>query len=358
MNNKNDAEQKDFDPPPLKRRRLTQYSQNEPKEAPQALVTTLTTQGCRLSLKKILSRIDIAVNVSTMGIATGLPQIFGLNVDNIGDIGFPLTQREANTLINVCDKDNNDDNTPQAKAHHLDAKKFRFTHPQWNKGIQRLAQQVALHLGCDRNIDTDKRNYNYNQWHQRSNVIARCDKLLIYAKDRHFVNDKNRDRAPETFARLIIQLPSVFKIKDEQAPLTVEYKGEEYNHYFGMNVRNVDKDENSCKFNIYYAGHYFDLVGKVNEIKSGYRIVVIYNLCWQGDMNIIPSIERFEQPENELRAIIEAWNNNKNDNKVIGINLKHSYEKDELLEDGSAALIGADFERIYLLQRALDTIPV
>lgn len=350
--------QVEMDEPPHKRRRLMQDEHNSvstcdgDEKTDKQQQPILTTADCQESFETVLSRINVngLANVTSSGIATSLPNICGLNINGIGNISLPLSESDVSGFIDVCEKvsygkelkTTTDEFQNVTKSYQLNADKFNFTNPKWNLGIQQLTQQIGIEMGYAGDNDREP------------NVVSQCHKLLIYEKNGHFIDDRDTEKLEGTFARLIIQLPCIFTVTNQQALLIVKHKNKEYKHYFGTNAH---KEEDSCKHNIYYASYYCDLVNKVNEIESGYRVVVIYNLCWQGDIKMMPSA-RVEDSIRQLQEIIRQWNENKKDNGVIGISLEHSYTESELSKKGILALKGVDFERISILKQAANMLTV
>jgi hypothetical protein len=95
-------------------------------------------------------------------------------------------------------------------------------------------------------------------------------KLLIYEKEGKFAEHKDTEKEENMFGTLIVQLPSVFTGGD----LVV-------NHLKSSKVFNNSTTGSSthCKF----VAHYASCPHELKEVTSGYRAVLVYSLCWEGN---------------------------------------------------------------------------
>ena len=220
-------------------------------------------------LNEIFDKIEQAADLTVGGKSNSLPLIPGLYVKNIGEIPLPICSEQLNKLLLKATKSSygnglktgNDESV--RKSHELTADQFHFNNPEWNKKIKSIFEYIAIKLGCCPENVKYVHGYPY--------------KLLIYQKDGHFIQHRDTQKADGMFATLIIQLPSKYKVIDNKPILTVKHKDDVYNYYFGTN-------KTDCEYNIYYAAHYCDLVHKINRIKSGVRISITYNICWEGQI--------------------------------------------------------------------------
>ena len=155
------------------------------------------------------------------------------------------------------------------------------------------------------------------------NIKGHCYKLLIYGKDGHFLQHRDTQKLDGMFATLIIQLPCKYEVVDNKPILTVKHKDYVYNYYFGSNTDTIKQNNYDCEYNIYYAAHYCDLMHEINKIKSGIRMAVTYNICWEGPKNIMPSISNIDKIATDIDNVLKSWD--PTDRCPIAIKLDHLY---------------------------------
>ena len=95
--------------------------------------------------------------------------------------------------------------------------------------------------------------------------------MLIYKEGGHFLKHRDTEKEKQMFATLIIQLPSVHKGGE-----LVVYE----NNGRSKKVIDFGQKENKNEFSMYFAAHYADLEHELLEVKSGYRLALVYSLCW------------------------------------------------------------------------------
>lgn len=212
-------------------------------------------------LNEKLKQVPKSGDYSVHGFATELPPYPGLEIKNVGPIGLPLTDCQAESLIKISDQapfgkgfdtiyDKNVRDTYQ-----ISADKIKITNPEWNKGLQELVDRVADQLGTHGKCE------------------AKLYKLLLYKSGGHFLKHRDTEKEKNMFATLIICLPC-------------EYTGGQLVVYSNDgNFKRVIDFENT-KYSINYAAHYADLEHELLEVKSGYRLVLTYSICWlRGNFN-------------------------------------------------------------------------
>lgn len=127
------------------------------------------------------------------------------------------------------------------------------------------------------------------------------------------------------FATLIIQLPSVFTGGD----LVVKHNTKEKRIKFG-----TKESEFSC----FYAAHYSDCEHELTKIKSGYRMALVYSLCWDGN-GVVPSPP--DIPTNRLASLLQQFDTAA-PNGILAWALDHQYSENSFLNKGVEALKGGD----------------
>jgi hypothetical protein len=73
------------------------------------------------------------------------------------------------------------------------------------------------------------------------------------------------------FGTLIIQLPSVHSGGE-----LIVYE----NNGRSKKVIDFGQKDGKSEFSVYFAAHYADLEHEILEVKSGYRLALVYSLCW------------------------------------------------------------------------------
>ena len=102
--------------------------------------------------------------------------------------------------------------------------------------------------------------------------------MLIYKPGGHFVKHRDSEKDKKMFGTLIIQPPSTHTGGE-----LVVYEAN------GMSNKVIDfgQKENKSKSSVQFAAHYADLEHELLEVKSGYRLALVYSLCWiRGYLNI------------------------------------------------------------------------
>ena len=101
-------------------------------------------------------------------------------------------------------------------------------------------------------------------------VFGKVYKLLIYQSSGKFEEHRDTEKEDNMFGTLIVQLPSVFTGGD----LIVK-------HNKSSRVYN-----NSCpgsSTHCMFVAHYASCLHELKEITSGYRVALVYSLCWDGN---------------------------------------------------------------------------
>ena len=317
------------------------------------------------------------VEFSVGGESNELPPIPGLVIKGIGDVSLPLVENCAVTksVISICQQAPFGKgletvlDTSVRKAWELDPSQFSFTNPNWNSGLERLLHRVMCNLiGCaldeedekrrkeDDNDDDDEEEEEEEEEveekkekeeaiqeqvrHCRaSSFSTRCSpyKLLVYEVGGHFLYHRDTEKEPGMFATMVVQLPS----KCVGGNLVVKHKESTHNHDFGQS-------SGKAPYMAHFAAHYADLEHKVEEITSGVRVAVVYNICWEG-LGPTPSIPLQDTQATLIASILEQWDLTSNEKLVIC--LDHQYT-DRSIRSGVAGLKGTDRNQLKLLLNA------
>lgn len=157
-------------------------------------------------------------------------------------------------------------------------------------------------------------------------VTSKLYKLLFYEPGGHFKPHRDTEKHPGMFATLIIQLPSNFKGGD----LVVKHRCKEKRVQFSC------KD---AKSSCIYAAHYADCEHELTEIKSGYRMALVYSLCWDGN-GVVPSPP--DLPTSNLAGFLGNVVDVVPHPGIVAWGLDHQYSRKSFLDKGVKALKGGD----------------
>lgn len=275
----------------------------------------MVSDDIRKNLLKVLRQIHTKTSseFAVGKVSTDLTTTPGIKITNYGPLSLPVTEATIGDLrkhfhqapyglgeATIIDKNVRD-------SYQLDPEKFEISNARFHLGVQKLVQQVKLELGCSNN-----------------NVTSKLYKLLLYEPGGHFKPHRDTEKHPGMFATLIIQLPSIFTGGD----LIVKHNSKEKKIAFG------DKES---EFLCIYAAHYADCEHELTEITSGYRMALVYSLCWDGN-GVQPSPP--DIPTNELAGLLQ--NLDQLPNPMIAWGLDHHYSKASLLDIGAQTLKGGD----------------
>eukprot|EP01084_Bolivina_argentea_P304406 525680_1 len=316
-----------------KRRKLNNTDDIKEKE-------TLSTHEIMTQLAKLFENIDEPNDVCICGDNQSLPLIPGLYVNTIGEIPLPICDEQLQKILSI--------NANKQRICELNFDQFHFKNPQWNNQIQTLVHSVGKNLGCDNDSITF--------------VEANCGKLIIYNKDTDFDFDmKTTQQADDKiiFAKLIVQLPSKYIMTNDKPVLEITHEDDVYTFGFGSTI---DKPSDShsieaewltgygkCRYDIYYASYLANnkLVKQRHKIKNGTRVVVTYNLYWNGPINIMPTISDFSI-SNAIDNILCKWDKNAHcplaiysENEYVMEGLKES----QFVHDNNLIFFTASVER-------------
>ncbi len=120
-------------------------------------------------LLDLVDKIDRPADFCTSGqCQNALP---GLAVDQLGDIGLPLSAAEAKRLIKVCKQAPYGKGTETVvdtkvrKVWELDPEHFSLTNPKWNNAVASVLRKIEDELGLP-----------------KKSLAAHLYKLLLYEK--------------------------------------------------------------------------------------------------------------------------------------------------------------------------------
>jgi hypothetical protein len=265
-------------------------------------------------------------NAGTFSASGKLDPVFpGLIIKNVGEISLPLSENQAEKIIQQCEQapfgrgeetivDTNVRNVWQISPETLE-----FTNPQWDLVIANACKDVAKQLGlsdCKINFELYK--------------------VLVYAKGSFFQEHRDTEKIPNMFATMVVNLPSTH----EGGELIVRHAGESNQYSFA----------GKSKFYPEFAAFYADCYHEVKPIHSGYRLSLIYNLAIIGRAEQ-PLLSQQAEITDQVDAYIQKWSQSKSDNPVLTYLLDHSYSEQNL---SIANLKNNDFAKASILLKSAE----
>ena len=191
----------------------------------------------------------------------------GLEVQGVGEIGFPVNVLEVQEMIKVAHK------APFGKgaetvldenvrsAWEINPDRFSLNNSDWSAFLNQVIEQIKPDLGLE----------GYT-------ISANIYKLLIYEEGDFFLAHRDSEKEKGMFGTLIIGLPS-------------RHTGGELHVRFDGKTETIDFSEPAGKYQIPYAAFYADCEHEITPVTSGYRVCLVYNLVQQTDKDKIKPYE-------------------------------------------------------------------
>ncbi|MEM6698516.1 MAG: 2OG-Fe(II) oxygenase [Bacteroidota bacterium] len=178
----------------------------------------------------------------------------GLEVEGVGELGFPLPPILTKSLIKVAHK------APFGKgsetvldenvrsAWEIDEDELTFNNEDWELFLNRILASIKRDLGiADREVE------------------ASLYKMLIYEEGDFFLPHQDSEKEPGMFGTLVVGLPS-------------KHTGGEIHVRFGGEEEVVDFSPAASDYKIPYVAFYADCEHEIKKVTSGYRVCLVYNL--------------------------------------------------------------------------------
>lgn len=216
---------------------------NEPPLRPNSIATKLLD---------VVQGIDRPAEFCTSG---QCPSVLpGLVVEQIGDIGLPLSAAEAKRLIKICKQAPYGKGTETVvdtkvrKVWELDPKHFLLKNPKWETMLESVLREIESRLGL-----------------KNKTLAAHLYKLLLYEKGGFFLPHRDGEKIDRMVATLVINLPS----KHTGGELVVMHQGQQKVISMPGAASGLEAD---------YAAFYADCQHEVKPLLSGHRLCLTYNL--------------------------------------------------------------------------------
>ncbi|CAD6885701.1 unnamed protein product [Tilletia controversa] len=284
--------------------------------------------------KALAAAKDESDEFSFGGSADFLPPVPGLFIEGVGKVALPLIdEQQAEKIVKICEPtpsepelDTHVDNSIRS-CWQLDSSKVKLQHPGWAAGIQKAESFIAEKFIV-----------------AGTPITLHLRKLLLQKADGALAKHRDTEKEDRTFATMIIQLPSAHK----GGQLQVFNDGSEdpVIHDFGAAA-------GTAEYQCNYAVHYADAEHAVQPITEGYRLALVYSVCWpDNSTQAAPPVSREKQApmRKALAELADA-------NRDFHYYFEHAYTPKSISELGVGSLKGQDRARVATLRTANDGLP-
>ncbi|HEY2412127.1 MAG TPA: 2OG-Fe(II) oxygenase [Pirellulaceae bacterium] len=191
--------------------------------------------------------------------ARSLPPVLpGLEVNDVGTIGTPISAADAKRLIAKATQapygrgEETIVDTNVRRVWQLEPSQFRLENREWDAQIAAIVEAASQDFGI------------------QQKVRAELYRLLIYEPGSFFAPHRDTEKSEQMFATLVVCLPS----RHTGDALIVRHDGQ---------TRRIDFGSKEGQFKTQYAAFYADCEHEIEPVESGYRICLIYNLATVGE---------------------------------------------------------------------------
>ncbi len=274
-----------------------------------------------------LAKIDRPSTFCTTGSSSAV--LPGLDVDEMGTIGLPLTIKQAKELKRQCEQapygkgEDTIVDTRVRRVWRLSPDRFSLTNPAWKAFLQETVAKVQTELGLE-----------------GQQLKPHLYDLLLYETGSFFLPHRDGEKLDRMVATLVVALPSAH----EGGKLIVRHEGQK---------EVVDFAGKEGRFQVQYAAFYADCEHEVKPLRSGYRLCLVYNLVLaksqkprRGKPIGAPrSLEHIAA----IKDILSDWAGGTEAPRKLAVTLEHRYSRDGLAWD---ALKGVDRAKARVLAEA------
>ncbi|MDP9442748.1 MAG: hydantoinase B/oxoprolinase family protein [Actinomycetota bacterium] len=221
-----------------------------PRVAPETTVTTVARDRLATLLREVTAPGSFSAQ------RTARVDDLHLEVRGVGQVALPVADTQAKSLCRVGRpaRYGRGELTlldPRVRdTWEIPKSRVKLDKREWNKTLLPVLQSLRADLGLPSGCE----------------LKAELHSMLVYAPGQFFVPHQDSEKADAMVGSLVVTLPSSFK----GGALVVEHGG-------------VTATYRSSKKSISFVAFYADCRHQVQPIKSGYRIVLTYNLLLKGD---------------------------------------------------------------------------
>ncbi len=256
------------------------------------------------------------------------PELPGLEVERIGQVGIPVTAADAKRLIKQASQapygrgEETIVDTGVRRVWQIEPGRFSLQNAQWEPFLGGIIDSVRREFGIGQKVE------------------PKLYKLLIYEKGSFFAPHRDTEKTPGMFATLVVCLPS----RHQGGTLVVGHAGQ---------TAQIDFAGSAAEYRIQYAAFYADCRHEVKPITQGYRICLVYNLAIARSKQQ-PSAPRDGPVVEKVAEVLPRWfADRSNGRDRIVVPLAHQYTEAGL---DPRELKGADRSRADVLFRAADQL--
>ncbi|CAH0390453.1 unnamed protein product [Bemisia tabaci] len=208
----------------------------------------------------------------------------GIQILHHGLIGLPLSSDDAKKIISQAslspfgrgEKTIVDESV--RKCWELNPGQFSLENAEWSKAMKIILDSVTIGLGISAGTE---------------NISAELYKLLLYEPGSFFKPHKDSVKASGMFATLVVCLPS----PHEGGKLILTHDNKKYEFETAATSR----------FSTSYAIWYSDITHEILPIKSGYRLMLTYNLIRKTNF-VVPSYNLARGLVQHLSKLLQQYN--------------------------------------------------
>lgn len=255
------------------------------------------------------------------------PILPGLEIYNVGEIGFPLIPEQATLIRGVSEQapfgkgEQTIVDTNVRRVWQLSPDQFRVKNKAWPDFLSGIVKTVQQELGLE-DLQLEPQLYN----------------LLLYDKDSFFLPHRDGEKIDRMVATLVIVLPSCFA----GGELIVQHEGQQICVDFGA--------QEDCAYKLHFTAFYADCEHEVLPLLDGYRLCLVYNLAVQKGRTV--GIPNNHQYIDQVESILQKWTGQEGTiPRKLVVKLDHQYTQNGLQWD---TLKGLDRTRAQVLRQAAE----
>lgn len=250
-------------------------------------------------LPKLLATVERPGDFYGVG-AVPLP-ILRISIDGVGLLGLPVPAVQAEQLARLAEPapygrgaDTLLDPAVR-KCGQIAPSAVHLDDPAWKPLLQQIVQAAAAALGAE------------------GDVTADLYKLLVYEPGGFFLEHRDTEKQGGMFATLLVVLPSPY----EGGELVVRHRDQEAEIDFDGQTTGVAQ----------WAAFYADCPHELRPVRSGYRLVLAYNLVRAGKR---PMPVDYEREIEAVAQVLRAWAAQPDSPAKVVYPLAHHYTPAEL----------------------------